>query len=107
MILHVNSDYFLEQRQPVYLCNGEVSCFLCGTDWIIKYYLDELRLQTVNVYSYELFVCLDEGELTCQLVFLDEGELTCQLVFLDEGELTCQLVFLDEGELTCQLVFLE
>jgi hypothetical protein len=25
-----------------------VLCFLCGTDWIIKYYLDELRLQRVN-----------------------------------------------------------
>jgi hypothetical protein len=32
MILSVNSDYFLKQRFPVDLCNGEVLCFLCGTD---------------------------------------------------------------------------
>jgi hypothetical protein len=43
MILRINSDYFLKQRQPVDLCNGEVLCFLCGTDWILKYYLDELH----------------------------------------------------------------
>jgi hypothetical protein len=27
-ILSINSDYFLKQRQPVDLCNGEVLCFL-------------------------------------------------------------------------------
>jgi hypothetical protein len=27
---------------------GEVLCFLCGTDWIPKYYLDDLRLQRVS-----------------------------------------------------------
>jgi hypothetical protein len=43
MILTVNSDYFRIQRLPVDLCNGEVLCFLCGKDWIIKYYLDELQ----------------------------------------------------------------
>jgi hypothetical protein len=43
MILAVNKGYFLKQYQPVDLCNGEVLCFLCGTDWILKYYLDELR----------------------------------------------------------------
>jgi hypothetical protein len=48
MILRVNSDYFLNQRQPADLCNGEALCFLCGTDWILKYYLDELRLQRVK-----------------------------------------------------------
>jgi hypothetical protein len=32
MILTVNSDYFLKQRQLADLCNGEVLCFLCGTD---------------------------------------------------------------------------
>jgi hypothetical protein len=30
------------------LCNGEELCFLCGTDWILKYYLYVLRLQRVN-----------------------------------------------------------
>jgi hypothetical protein len=25
-----------------------VRCFLCGTDWIIKYYLDELRFERIN-----------------------------------------------------------
>jgi uncharacterized protein with PQ loop repeat len=32
MILTVNSGYFLKHRYPVDLCNGEVLCFLCGTD---------------------------------------------------------------------------
>jgi hypothetical protein len=45
MIFNVNSDYFLEQHKPADLCNGEELCFLCGTDWILKYYLDELWLQ--------------------------------------------------------------
>jgi hypothetical protein len=48
MILNVNSDHFLKLRQPFDLCDGEVLCFLCGTDWILRYYLDELRLQRVN-----------------------------------------------------------
>jgi hypothetical protein len=39
--------YFSKQHQPIYVCNGEVLCFLCGTDWIFKYYSDELRLQKV------------------------------------------------------------
>jgi hypothetical protein len=41
-ILRENSDHFLKQHFPANLCNGEVLCFLCGTDWILKYYLDEL-----------------------------------------------------------------
>jgi hypothetical protein len=32
-----------------------VWCFLCGTDWIIKYYLDELRLQRVDSFEYVTF----------------------------------------------------
>jgi hypothetical protein len=42
------NDYFLKQRWPVDRCNGEVWCSLWGTDWILKYYLDEIRLQKVN-----------------------------------------------------------
>jgi hypothetical protein len=49
MILTVNGGYFLKQHQSVDLCNGEVLCFLCGTEWIIKYYLDEPRLQRVKL----------------------------------------------------------
>jgi hypothetical protein len=49
MILILNSYYFLKQHQPVDLCNGEVLCSLWGTDWILKYCLDELRFQRVNV----------------------------------------------------------
>jgi hypothetical protein len=48
MILSVNRDYFLKQHQSVNLCNGEVLSFLCGTDWILKYYVDELWLQRVK-----------------------------------------------------------
>jgi NADH:ubiquinone oxidoreductase subunit E len=51
MILRINSDYLPKQRQPVDLCNGEVLCFLCGTDCILKYYSDELRLQRVKIKS--------------------------------------------------------
>jgi hypothetical protein len=39
------NDYFLTHEEAD-LRNGEVLCFLCGKDWIIKYYLDELRLQS-------------------------------------------------------------
>jgi hypothetical protein len=45
MILIVNRDYFLEQHQQIDLGNDEVLCFLWGTDWILKYHLDELRLE--------------------------------------------------------------
>jgi hypothetical protein len=38
----------LSTRQPDDLRNGEVLCFLCGADWILKYYLDELRLQMIS-----------------------------------------------------------
>jgi hypothetical protein len=55
MILSVNSDYFLKQGQPVDLCNGEELCFLCGTDWIIKYYVDELRLQGVKHDAMKMY----------------------------------------------------
>jgi hypothetical protein len=48
MILTVNSDYFLKQHSQINLCNGEELCFLCGADGILKYYLDELRLQIVK-----------------------------------------------------------
>jgi hypothetical protein len=51
MILTVNSDYFLKQYYVVDLCNGEELYFLCGTDWILKYYLDELRLQRIQVFQ--------------------------------------------------------
>jgi hypothetical protein len=49
MILSINNDYFLKQHQPVDLWNGEVLCFLSGTDWILKYYFEELLLQRVNI----------------------------------------------------------
>jgi hypothetical protein len=45
MILTVNSDYLFEQILPVDLFNGEELCFLCGTDWILKYYLDALSFK--------------------------------------------------------------
>jgi hypothetical protein len=51
MILSVNRDYFLKHHQSLDLCNGEVLCFLCGTEWIIKYYLDQLWLQGVEDYK--------------------------------------------------------
>jgi hypothetical protein len=52
MILGVNSVYFFKQHQPVELCNGEVWCSLWGTDWILKYYLDELK------QVFLVFLCL-------------------------------------------------
>jgi hypothetical protein len=48
MVLAVNSDYFLKQLYPVDLSNDEVLCSLWGTDCVLKYNLDELRLQRVN-----------------------------------------------------------
>jgi hypothetical protein len=48
MILNGNRDYFFKQHYQADICDAEVMCFLWGTDWIIKYYLGELRLQRVN-----------------------------------------------------------
>jgi len=53
MILSVNNDYFLE---PLDLCNGEVWCSLWGTNWILKYYLDGLRLQRLIIYSVQVLL---------------------------------------------------
>jgi hypothetical protein len=38
MILAANSDCFPKHRWQADLCNGEVLCSLCGTDWILKYF---------------------------------------------------------------------
>jgi hypothetical protein len=54
VILSVNSDYFLKQRQPVDLCNGEVLCFLCGTDWILKCYLESFSFKGLIVIKVVL-----------------------------------------------------
>jgi hypothetical protein len=43
MIISVNTDYFLEHSSDIDVCNCEVWCFLWGTEWILKCYLDELR----------------------------------------------------------------
>jgi hypothetical protein len=67
-ILSVNSDYFLKQRLPLYLCNGKELCFLCGTDRIFKYSLDELRPQRVKLlsefYSSDLFTYTSHSEIS-------------------------------------------
>jgi hypothetical protein len=47
MILSINSNYLVKQHQPVDHSNGEELCFLCGTDLITKYYLDDLRFAVV------------------------------------------------------------
>jgi hypothetical protein len=39
------------------LCNGEVWCFLCGTNWILKYYLYALRLQRVKELRCRIGSC--------------------------------------------------
>jgi hypothetical protein len=52
-ILTVNSDYFLKQRYRIDLCNGEVRCLLRGTDWILKYYLDDLGPMYSNIVGTE------------------------------------------------------
>jgi hypothetical protein len=41
MVLTVNSDCFPKHHYPVWLCSGEVMCFLWGTNLILIYYLDE------------------------------------------------------------------
>jgi hypothetical protein len=48
MILSVERDYLLKHHQVIYLCNGEVLCLLWDTDWILKYYFNEIRLQKVK-----------------------------------------------------------
>jgi hypothetical protein len=45
-----NSDYYFpKQHYTLDLCICEGLCSLWGTDWILKYYLDELPLQSVNI----------------------------------------------------------
>jgi hypothetical protein len=48
MIATINSDYFLKQDLPIDCCCGDELYFPYGTDWIFKYYFDDLRLQTVS-----------------------------------------------------------
>jgi hypothetical protein len=48
MIPTVKTYHFLKHYKQTDLWNSEVLCFFCGTDWILKYYLDNLRLQRVN-----------------------------------------------------------
>jgi hypothetical protein len=48
IILRINSDYFLQQHQPIGLFNGDRLRFICGKNRIFKYYLDELRIQSVD-----------------------------------------------------------
>jgi hypothetical protein len=55
MILAANGNCILEQHQPVHLCNGEMLCFLQGTDIMFKYYLDELQLQVVKTFEVKLY----------------------------------------------------
>lgn len=49
MILAVNRNYFLKKHRLVDLCYGEVLCFLCCTEFIVKNYLHELRLHRVKM----------------------------------------------------------
>jgi hypothetical protein len=105
-ILSVNSDYFLKQHQPVYLCNGEELCFLCGTDWILKYYLDELRLQRANnsvrfrtfwnllsvllhwTCKSEMSECISHIGRSCQMHF--KWLITCRFILFYIGALRQQ-----------------
>jgi hypothetical protein len=48
------------------LCNGEVKCFLCGTDRILKYFLDEFLLQRVKEYYYFARPALRREHFTCE-----------------------------------------
>jgi hypothetical protein len=63
VILSINRDYFLKQRQPPDVCSGQVLCFLCGTDWILKYYLEALRMA---MYAHETFRRIGSNRDTVQ-----------------------------------------
>jgi hypothetical protein len=56
MVATLNSHYLLKHHQPADLCNGEVWCFLWGTDWILKCYEDSVGFKG-------LVVILKEGKL--------------------------------------------
>lgn len=43
--LCVSYDYPSGQRQMIVVCNGEALRFLCGTDCVFKYYLDDFLLR--------------------------------------------------------------
>jgi hypothetical protein len=55
MTLSTNRDYFSKQHKQVNLRNSDVWCFLLGTDWVHKYYFDELWIQTFNLRSAYVF----------------------------------------------------
>jgi hypothetical protein len=57
VILSINGSY-PKQRQPTVLYNGEVLCFHCGTDLILTYCLQDLRLQSVIMLPPTTYVYL-------------------------------------------------
>jgi hypothetical protein len=70
MILTVNSDYFLKQRQPVDLCNGEVLCFLCGTDYIYIYIYTGVPKRCIHIIIRTINLVYTSLWGTCMYIFL-------------------------------------
>jgi hypothetical protein len=56
-----------------YLCNAEKSCVLCGTDWILKYYLHELRLQRVKSHEAAMLLFYSLQKVSCQKLDIFRG----------------------------------
>lgn len=61
IILGINNNHFLEHHKPVY--SLMVMCFLRGSVWILKNYLDEFRLQRTltEVYQFLLLPFLESN----------------------------------------------
>jgi hypothetical protein len=87
MILGLNSSLFFKQCQLLDLCNGEVGCSLWCTDWILKYYLDELRLQRVKLWVYPN--CRMPGHPTSIQVTPQNRILEKVTIWSDNQEIPC------------------
>jgi hypothetical protein len=59
------------------LVNGKELCFLCGTDWTLKYYLDEFRIQRIKPIYDTYVISLTHVWSADHLGWFGGGICTC------------------------------
>jgi uncharacterized Zn-finger protein len=84
---------FKASRLKTDLCNGEMLCSLCGTNWILKYYSDELIVTKLpRVTSIEILhektgmetIKSHVRKLACKLHFKSQYSENAQIRRLDQ-----------------------
>jgi hypothetical protein len=107
MILRVNCQCYFKRHQPLDLCNGKVWCFLCGTDWIFKYYLDELSDCNGCVAYMRIINCTDFVELRnvgkCLWKITYKRENKISGMWLEIGEVGSRTKVIRIGTLLCSM----